>query len=263
MSVRNQLKLLIGGLNARRTGEPAPGHRASSNAALSATRDFLDRSRVVAALIFVITVVAIVLISWAGMTTSNVAVLPNQLATARVNASAAFTYESAEKTRAAREQFLDRVPPVSRPDPEPFRRFEPAARALLARLDAYEQAHIPPPATSSTPLSASNSSARPNSVPSGSQLSALSSQPSAPTSPLAHPATAIATRRADFTAIAESFNAAGPYHATPEDIAALFAVGDAKARAAVFDNGLATLRDIYAQGVTDSALAGRTAGSAV
>ena len=44
-----------------------------------------------------------------------------------------------------------------------------------------------------------------------------------------------------------------------EDIAALLAVGDAKARAAVFDNGLATLRDIYAQGVTDSALAGRTA----
>ncbi len=261
MSVRNQLKLLLGGLHARHTGEPAPGHRASSNAALSATRAFLDRSRVVAALIFVVTVVAIVLISWAGMTTSNVAVLPNQLATARVNASAAFSYESAEKTRAAREQLLGRVPPVFRLDPEPLRRFEPAARALLARLDAYEVAHLPPPAASGTALSASNSSARPNSAPSTSQLSTPGSQP--PTSPLAHPATSIATRRADFTAIAESFNTAGPYHATPEDIAALFAVGDAKARAAVFDNGLATLRDIYAQGVSDSALAGRTTGSAV
>ncbi len=245
MSVRNQLKLLLGGLSARRAGESAPGH----SAALTATREFLDRSRVVAAFIFVVTVVAIVLISWAGMTTSNFAVLPNQLATARVNASAAFTFESAEKTRAAREQFLDRVPPVYRLDPEPFARFEPAARALLARLEAYEVARAAPtaPSTAGTPTA---SPASPQ------QLPGLNTQ-------LPNLASALAARRADFTAIAESFNVAGPYHATPEDIVALFAVGDAKSRAAVFDNGLATLRDIYAQGVTDSALAGRTAGSAV
>ena len=234
MSVRNQLKLLLGGLSARRTGESASGH----SVALSATREFLDRSRLIAAVIFVVTVVAIVLISWAGMTTSNFAVLPNQLATVRVTAHASFTFDSAEKTRAVREQFLDRVPPVYRLDPEPFARFEPAARALLAQLDAYDIAHSPAPATTSasTPV------------------------PSSPPVPLA---TSIATRRAELTAIADSFNARGNYHATPEDIAALLAVGDAKARAAVFDNGLATLRDIYAQGVTDSALAGRTAGSAV
>ena len=82
------------------------------NAAHSATRDFLDRNSLVSAAIFVLTVVAIVLISWAGMTTSNFAVLPDQLATVRVTANAAIVYESAEKTRAERAQFLDRLPPV-------------------------------------------------------------------------------------------------------------------------------------------------------
>ena len=108
MSVRNQLKLLLGGLNARRADEFASGHRtpasSGNNAAHSATRDFLDRNGLVSAAIFVLTVVAIVLISWAGMTTSNFAVLPDQLATVRVTANAAFVYESAEKTRAERAQ---------------------------------------------------------------------------------------------------------------------------------------------------------------
>ena len=50
MSVRHQLKLLLGGLHTRHAGESAPGgpapHSASSaNAALSATREFLDRNR--------------------------------------------------------------------------------------------------------------------------------------------------------------------------------------------------------------------------
>ena len=221
MSVRNQLKLLVGGLGARRAGTSAPAHAA----ARSATQEFLDRSRLVAAIIFVVTVVAIVLISWAGMTTSNFAVLPNQLATVRVAASAAFTYESAEKTRAERDLFLDRVPPVYRLENEPFRNFEIAARALLAQLDAFE--------------------------------------PTRPSAGPTAPPNSLLARRAELTAIAEAFNARGPYHATAEDIAALLAIGDAKARAALFDNGLATLRDIYAQGVTDSALAGTTSGSAL
>ena len=69
--------------------------------------------------------------------------------------------------------------------------------------------------------------------------------------------------RLELSAIAETFNSHGPYHATPEDIAALLASGDAKARTAMFDNGLATLRDIYAQGVADSSLGGPSPGSAV
>ncbi|HND62810.1 MAG TPA: HDIG domain-containing protein [Opitutaceae bacterium] len=134
MSVRNQLKLLVGGLGARRPGPP-PGQ--------SATREFLDRSRAVAIVIFVATVALIVLISSVGLTTLNVPVLPNQLATARVVANAAFTYESAERTAALREQVANRVPPVYRLDMEPYQRFDAAARELLARLEALEQRYPP------------------------------------------------------------------------------------------------------------------------
>lgn len=267
MSVRNQLKLLIGGLHARHAGGSAPGlppdPSSSAIAALSATRDFLDRNRLVSAFIFVVTVVSIVLISWAGMTTSNFAVLPNQLATVRVAASASFTYESAEKTRAARDQFLDRVPPVYRLENEPLLRFETAARLLLAQLDAYETAHPAPAASGSGSSAAPSSTPRPPlSAPSAPRLSTApatsGSQPS-----VLNPQLLTAARRPEFAAIADSFNVRGPYHATAEDIAALLSIGDAKARAALFENGLATLRDIYAQGVTDSALAGTSNGNAL
>ncbi len=212
MSVRNQFKLLLGGLGARRAGRPA--------SPLSATREFLDRSRLIAALIFVVTVVAILLISSAGVTTLNVPVLPDQVAAAPVTASASFTYESAEKTRAAREQLLTRVPPVYRLDPEPFQRFESAARGLLVQLDAFEATH-------------------PANIP------------------------ILTSRRTEFTAMADAFNARGSYHATAADVGALLTAGDAKTRASLFENGLATLRDLYAEGVTDSALAGTTPGSAI
>ena len=248
MSVRNQLKLLLGGLNARRTDASALGHRtpasSGNNAAHSATRDFLDRNSLVSAAIFVLTVVAIVLISWAGMTTSNFAVLPDQLATVRVIANAAFVYESAEKTRAERAQFLDRLPPVYRLETEPFRRFELAARTLLTQLDVYEAAHpAADPAANSSGLSTSGALLPPTAPPAAFNV--------------------FPVRPAEFTAIAESFNVRGPYHATVEDIASLLAIGDAKARSVLFENGLATLRDLYAEGVTDSALTGTGAGTAV
>src|SRR3954467_12849938 len=104
MSVKNQLKLIVGGLNARRAGTPPKAY--------SATREFLDRSRLVAALIFFITVGAILVISSAGLTTLNVPVVVNRIATARVVASVPFEYESTERTNAAREQILHQVPPV-------------------------------------------------------------------------------------------------------------------------------------------------------
>jgi len=132
MSVKNQWKLLVGGLGARR---PA------ASAARSPAREFLERSRLVSTLIFIVTVAAIVLISSAGMTSLRQPLLPGQTATARINAAAAFTYVSEERTAAAREQFLDRVPPVYRLEFTAFERFEAAARDLLARLALYEAAH--------------------------------------------------------------------------------------------------------------------------
>jgi putative nucleotidyltransferase with HDIG domain len=210
MSVRDQFRLLMGGLNARRAQPP-------SSRAHSAAREFLDRSRLVSGFIFVITVVAIVLISSAGVTTANLPVMPNQLATVRVVASASFSYESAERTRIAREQVVDRVPPVYRLENEPLRRFEAAARDLLSQLEIFE--HRAPA--------------------NGNSLNLSNNQPD---------------RRAALTGITESFNARGPYRVSVDDIAAVLNAGDARLRAALFDNGLAALRDIYAQGVQDGTL---------
>ena len=215
MSVRNQFKLLLGGLGVRRAGGSPPHTQ-------SAMREFLDRSRLIAALIFLVTVAAIVLISSAGMTTTHLAIQPGQIATVRVTAGMAFTYTSDEKTRAAQEQFLRRVPPVYRLDTEPLRRFEPAARELLAQLAAYEATRQ------------------------GATAPTLSLSKSTP-----------------LAAIAEAFNARGPYNVTPDELAALLTAGDAKARAAIFETGLATLRDLYTEGVADNALAATGPGSAV
>jgi putative nucleotidyltransferase with HDIG domain len=212
MSVRDQFKLLLGGLSARRTQEPsAPAHSAFS--------EFLDRNRVVSVAIFVITVVAIVLISSAGLTTVSLPVTPNQIATVRVVASASFTYPSDERTRIAREKFVEQLPPVYRLDMEPLQRFEAAARDLLVQLERFE-----------------------NGFSRNSASSSLNAAPGA------------SDRRDALTAIAESFNARGNYRINVDDIVAVLAAGDARARATLFDNGLAALRDLYSRGVQDGSL---------
>ena len=63
MSVRNQFKLLLGGLATRRGGTTPP-------VAQSAMREFLDRSQLVAAVIFVVTVASIVLV-WSAFSVSD------------------------------------------------------------------------------------------------------------------------------------------------------------------------------------------------
>ena len=129
MSVRNQLRLLVGGLGGRR---PGPASQAAS-----AFRDFLDQSRLFSVCIFFLTVAAILIISSIGMTAIYLPVLPDEVATVRVVAGAPFSYESKEKTQQARDQLVERVPPVYRLDFEPLHRFELAARDLLARLQIF------------------------------------------------------------------------------------------------------------------------------
>jgi membrane-associated HD superfamily phosphohydrolase len=205
VSVRNQLKLLVGGLNAHRRGPVSP--------AGTAFRDFLEQSRVVATLIFILTVVVIVLISSVGVNTINVPVLPNQMATVQVTASTPFSYPSEEKTRAAREQLYERVPPVYRLDLEPLRQFEGAAHELLDKLAVFEAAHPVGPDTVS-----------------------------------------FTDRNAALGDLADQFNSSRPYHVTAADLDALLTVGNAPMRAAIFENGLAALREIYGGGVRDDTL---------
>lgn len=137
MSVFDKLKLIRGGADRPR--------RVRKTAEVSGTVEFLETSPLVATLIFVATVAAIVFISFVGVSTANLPVLPNQLSSVRVVAGAPFTYESAEKTRLVREQIRDRVPPVFRLEFSPLGQFETHMRALLADLEALEPT-LPPSA---------------------------------------------------------------------------------------------------------------------
>lgn len=129
MSLRDQIQRL---LTRPKTRRPAGS---------SAMLDFVERSRLVTGLIFVLTVAAIVFILSAGSRNADLPVLPNQLATVRIAAGMPFSYESAEKTKLMRAQLMDRVPPVYRLELEPLRRFSADLRDLLAQLNAYERSH--------------------------------------------------------------------------------------------------------------------------
>jgi cyclic-di-AMP phosphodiesterase PgpH len=128
VSLLRNFRLLRGGPTRRvRKREAPPG-----------LVQFLEKSRAVGALIFIATVAAIVLISFVGVNTVNAPVLANQAASVRIVASEPFSYVSAERTRAAREEIRDRVPPVFRLEFEPLRQFETNLRELLTDLAALE-----------------------------------------------------------------------------------------------------------------------------
>lgn len=99
----------------------------------------MEESRSVAALIFVLTVAAIVLTSFVGVNSSDVPVLANQSASIRIVANADFSYESEELTRLQREQIRDRVPPVYNLAFEPLRFFETNIKELLVAFEKFEQ----------------------------------------------------------------------------------------------------------------------------
>jgi cyclic-di-AMP phosphodiesterase PgpH len=194
--------------------------RARRMAATSAKGGFLDNSRVVALLLFAATVAAIVFISYVGVSTVNLPVLPGQVATVRVAASAQFSYESQEQTRLSRVRVIARVPPVYRLELAPLQQFEAHLRELLAQLEKLERDSPPGPA-------------------------------------------AAANRRQALGAIVDAFNAKGPYRAAVDDVAAVLAAGDAKARAAWIEAGLVVLREIYHEGVQDQTLASQAEPGAV
>lgn len=132
MSWLQQLRVLLGGRRSRLKAEPA------------AFMVFLESSRWVTALVFITTVAAIVLISSVGVNTASLPVLPNQIATVRITAAVPFSFASQTKTDQAREQILDRVPPVYRLESEPLNQFEQATHYLETALAEYERAHPNP-----------------------------------------------------------------------------------------------------------------------
>jgi putative nucleotidyltransferase with HDIG domain len=203
MSFRQNLQLLRGGLL-------SPRHTRKS-AQTSAAMEFLEKSKIIAVLIFVATVAAIVFISYIGVTPLNLPVLPGQIATVRVNATVPFSFVSEAKTSAARAALTDRVPPVYRLDFTSLQRFESNIRDLLVQAEKFER-EFP----ASQPL--------------------------------------IGNRREALERLVEAFNTRGPYRVSVDDVAALIAAGDAKLRYTLVESGLATLREIYTEGVHDNSL---------
>jgi len=132
MSLLNKLQSITG-------FKPTPPKR--KTAQVSGTMEFLETSRLIAGLIFVATVAAIVLISFVGVNTASLPVLPNQYASVRIVASAPFTFESTEKTRLARDQLKNRVPPVYRIELDPLHQFETNLRDLLVQLEKFDREH--------------------------------------------------------------------------------------------------------------------------
>jgi cyclic-di-AMP phosphodiesterase PgpH len=128
VSILPKLKLLRGSTPRRKRKREAP----------PGLIQFMEQSRVVAALIFVATVAAIVLISFVGIRSMDTPVLPNQTATTRIVANDNFEFESAERNQQQREQIRDRVPPVYRLEFAPLRQFEQHMEELLAALVAFE-----------------------------------------------------------------------------------------------------------------------------
>ncbi|MCF7688876.1 MAG: HDIG domain-containing protein [Cephaloticoccus sp.] len=127
MSWLEKIMTRLGGRKMRRTAEPA------------AFMVFLENSRWVTALIFCVTVVAIVIVSSAGLNTANLPVLPNQLATTRIDAVVPFNYASEIRTQQARAQIIERVPPVYRLEKQPLLEFIDAVHDLQIQVAELER----------------------------------------------------------------------------------------------------------------------------
>ena len=208
MAFLQKLRLLRG-------GSPLRKRRKTVRTSVAGT--YLRESMSVGFLIFVITVAAIVLISFVGVSSATLPVLPNQLAMVRIVAGAPFSYPSKLMTDLNRVQLRNRVPPVFQLESGPLKQFETNLRELLAALEKLDHDF---PAGETSGLQGTFSSG--------------------------------ARRATALESIVGSFNAKGPYQVAVDDVVTLLALGDAKMRFSIAENGLAALREIYREGVYDS-----------
>jgi cyclic-di-AMP phosphodiesterase PgpH len=100
---------------------------------------FLEKSRYVTALLFVLTAVGIGYLSFIGVSTAGPQLLPNQIAPMRIVSNHSFSYESRVQTERLRHEVLQQVPPVFRIDMEPYQTFSGKIRTLLAEINALAE----------------------------------------------------------------------------------------------------------------------------
>ncbi len=98
---------------------------------------FLEENRVVAVLVFVVTVAAIVTTSFVGIKPGGFQILPNQVASIRIAAAESFSYRSKILSERKQQQLLDSVPHVYRIDMEPYLTFEKHVGELLDAIERF------------------------------------------------------------------------------------------------------------------------------
>ena len=98
---------------------------------------FLEESRAVSILVFVLTVAAIVVTSFVGIKPTGFQILPGQTATIRIAAAEDFSYQSDLLSERKREQLLNEVPHVYKIDMDPYSRVEQHVNELLVELEVF------------------------------------------------------------------------------------------------------------------------------
>ncbi|MGH8017345.1 MAG: hypothetical protein ACREIA_03505, partial [Opitutaceae bacterium] len=104
----------------------------------SALLHWLENNKVVTVALFVLTVAAIFIISFVGVSPAAFHILPNQEATIRIIADTDFSYQSALLTARKKERLLKEVAPVYRVDQSALERFDPQIRQILSEMNALE-----------------------------------------------------------------------------------------------------------------------------
>ncbi len=186
---------------------------------------FLETSPLIAAAVLAATVLAIVAVSYVGVSPIALPLQENQLASVRIVAAETFTYTSALHTRAARDQASQRVPPVYRVEMAPYDQFATHLREFALELDRFEQQYLA-------------------------------------ADPIAR-AEALREHTPTLGVIVDAFNVRGPYHVAAEDVSVILRLGPARVRTAILQNGLATLQELYREGIYDEDRHLVTAGNGV
>lgn len=123
----------------RRRERPDANRRRRKTGQQSDFTFFIETSRAVAVLLFVITAFAIGYLSFIGVSTAGPQLLPNQIAPMRITSAHDFSYESRVQTERARNKVAQQVPPAFRIDMEPYQQFSAKVRVLLGEINALAE----------------------------------------------------------------------------------------------------------------------------
>ena len=100
---------------------------------------FLEKSRAISLVVFVLSVALIVLTSFVGIRPSGFQILPNQYSSVRITASDSFSYQAKILTAQKRAQLINEVPHVYRIDMTSYEEFKEHTETLLSEIKRYSE----------------------------------------------------------------------------------------------------------------------------